>query len=102
MEVSILLLMQWALPQVVKWLSKEERSPRRENLEQSDHSGGGMVRIPENGDLGVSENQGARHRLLPHTLCRGGAPGLSNSLERGPYWWTAANQNNRGSDISMD
>jgi hypothetical protein len=45
-------------PQVVKWVEKEERLPRQQNLRRDEYSGRGMGKIPQIGESGAFENRG--------------------------------------------
>src|SRR6266566_8583453 len=76
--------------QVVKWVEKGERAPRRKNLGRDGYSGTGVRRSPQNGVLGALENRGARHRLLSHTPTPGCGTGAVQFSPKGTLrGWTA-------------
>lgn len=73
------------LPKVVKWVEKEERLPRRQNLWRDEYSGARMRKIPQNGDLGVFENLGASQARQAETTPSGVPTPVSwNRSKRGP------------------
>lgn len=67
----------------MKWVEKEERCPRRKNLWRDEDSGTGVRRIPQNGDLGLLDNRGARHRLFLNTPTPGWCIGAVQSSPKG-------------------
>src|SRR6266699_1587915 len=69
--------------QVVKWVEKGERAPRRKNLGRDGYSGTGVRRSPQNGVLGALENRGARPRLLSHTPTPGCGTGAVQFSPKG-------------------
>jgi hypothetical protein len=78
-----LLPMHCAPPQVVKWLSKEERVPRRKNLRRHEYSGTGARKMLQNGEFGVLENMGAWALLVSRYPLRGWCTGAVQSSPKG-------------------
>jgi len=79
-------------PHVVKWVEKEERSTRRDNLVRDQYSGTGAGKIPQNREFGVLQNRVARRGQLPRTPRRDGTRGSRNRSKGDPHslWFPPA------------
>ena len=80
-------------PHVVKWVEKEERSTRRDNLVRDQYSGTGAGKIPQNREFGVLQNRVARRGQLPRTPTPGwghAAPGIDPKGTRHSLWFPPA------------